>query len=118
MPPGASRKPGHVPLEWALSKLGLASRKEARELIRAGRVAVDGRIETDPLRSVVPEAIPVEIDGHPVCRSRSLTGEVAGGDRGGIAGGVPRLAGARKSSCRGVLIWCRLSSEVHSDLHG
>jgi 23S rRNA pseudouridine2605 synthase len=73
MPPGAPRRPGHVPLERALSKLGLTSRKEARELIRAGRVAVDGRAETDPLRAVVPEAIRVEIDGRPVRRSQSLT---------------------------------------------
>ena len=38
------RRPGRVPLERALSKLGLASRTEARGLIQAGRVAVDGRI--------------------------------------------------------------------------
>jgi 16S rRNA U516 pseudouridylate synthase RsuA-like enzyme len=46
MPPGAPRRPGHAPLERALSKLGLASRTEARELIRACRVAVEGGIET------------------------------------------------------------------------
>ena len=70
---GAPRRPGHVPLERALSKLGLASRKEARELIRAGRVAVDGGTETDPLRAVVPEAVRIEIDGRPAHRSRPLT---------------------------------------------
>src|SRR5262245_56556977 len=73
MPPGAPRRPGRVPLERALSKLGLASRTEARELIRTGRVAVDGGIETDPLRPVVPETICIEIDGHPVRRSQTLT---------------------------------------------
>ncbi len=67
------RRPGHVSLERALSKLGLASRSEARELIRAGRVAVDGRTETDPLREVVPERIRIEIDGRPAQRAEPLT---------------------------------------------
>lgn len=67
------RKPGFVPLERALSKLGLASRAEARELIRAGRVTVDGRTETDPLREIVPERVRVEIDGRPVRRAEPLT---------------------------------------------
>lgn len=48
--PRTRLKPVRVPLERALSKLGLASRQEARELIRAGRVAVDGHAETDPRR--------------------------------------------------------------------
>lgn len=67
------RKPGRVPLERALSKLGLASRTEARELVRAGRVAVDGRIVADPLLDVVPERIRIEIDGHPARRAEPLT---------------------------------------------
>lgn len=66
-------KPGHVPLERALSKLGLASRAEARELVRAGRVAVDGRVAADPLVSVVPERIRIEIDGRPAHRAEPLT---------------------------------------------
>lgn len=71
--PGERRKPGFIPLERALSKLGLASRTEARELIRAGRVAVDGRIETDPLREIVPERILIEIDGRSARRVEPLT---------------------------------------------
>jgi len=67
------RRPGHVSLERALSKLGLASRSEAREMIRGGRVAVDGRTETDPLLEVVPERIRVEIDGRSASRSEPLT---------------------------------------------
>ncbi|HEX9942312.1 MAG TPA: pseudouridine synthase [Thermoanaerobaculia bacterium] len=67
------RRPGFVPLERALSKLGLASRAEARELIRAGRVAVDGQAETDPLREVVPERVRIEIDARPVRRAEPLT---------------------------------------------
>jgi 23S rRNA pseudouridine2605 synthase len=67
------RNPGFVPLDRALSKLGLASRGEARELIRAGRVAVDGRTKTDPLHEVIPERIRIEIDGRPVQRPEPLT---------------------------------------------
>jgi 23S rRNA pseudouridine2605 synthase len=67
------RQPGHVSLERALSKLGLVSRSEARDLIRAGRVAVDGRPETDPLREVIPERIRIEIDGRSVQRAEPLT---------------------------------------------
>ncbi|MCC7033072.1 MAG: rRNA pseudouridine synthase [Acidobacteria bacterium] len=55
-------RPG-VSLERALSKLGLASRAEARRLIAAGRVAVDGRVALDPRAPVVPEAARVCIDG-------------------------------------------------------
>jgi 23S rRNA pseudouridine2605 synthase len=69
----ARRRPGHVSLERALSKLGLASRGEARELIRAGRVRIDGTIETDPLREVVPERLRIEIDGRPSSRAEPLT---------------------------------------------
>lgn len=67
------RKPGHVSLERALSKLGLASRSEARDLIRAGRVVVDGRTETDPSQEVVPERIRIAIDGRPIQRAEPLT---------------------------------------------
>jgi len=62
------RGPGQVSLERALSKLGLASRTEARSLIREGRVVVDGRTATDPLQPVVPEKARLEIDGRPALR--------------------------------------------------
>ena len=73
MPKAPPRRPGRVPLERALSKLGLASRTQARRLIQAGRVAVDGRIATDPLRELVPETIRVEIDGRPARQPEPLT---------------------------------------------
>ena len=73
MPPGRPHNPGRVPLERALSKLGLASRSQARALIQAGKVAVDGRIETDPLLEVVPERVRVEIDGRLADRPEPLT---------------------------------------------
>jgi 23S rRNA pseudouridine2605 synthase len=53
-----------VPLERALSKLGLATRSEARALILDGRVRVNGRCLRHPLTPVVPERIQVEIDGR------------------------------------------------------
>lgn len=58
----APRPPGHVALVRALSKLGLASRTEAIAMVLAGRVRVNGRIERDPGRLVVPERIAVAID--------------------------------------------------------
>ncbi len=71
--PGEGRRPGFVPLERALSKLGLASRSEARELIRAGRVTVDGRSETDPLREIIPERALIGIDGRSARRAEPVT---------------------------------------------
>ena len=56
-------KPGRVPLERALSKLGLATRTEARRLIGDGRVSVHGRTVDDPLMPVVPERAHITIDG-------------------------------------------------------
>ena len=54
---------GHVALERALSKLGLASRTEARRLIRDGAVTVNGRVETDPLAAVHPERHGITVGG-------------------------------------------------------
>lgn len=54
-----------VSLDRALSKLGLASRSEARQLILSGRVRVNGRPASDPTTRVIPERIAIEIDGQP-----------------------------------------------------
>jgi 23S rRNA pseudouridine2605 synthase len=62
-----------VPLERALSKLGVATRSEARTLIAGGRVRVDGRVIRDPLASVTPERITLEIDGRSVAAPRRVT---------------------------------------------
>jgi 23S rRNA pseudouridine2605 synthase len=61
--PGRYGKAGSVSLERALSKLGFASRSEARALILAGRVTVNGRKAIDPARRVTPERIVIAIDG-------------------------------------------------------
>lgn len=55
-------------LERALSKLGLASRSHARQLIRDGAVTVNGRPVTDPLAAVVPERDAIVVGGTPAPR--------------------------------------------------
>jgi 23S rRNA pseudouridine2605 synthase len=52
-----------VRLDRALSKLGIASRVEARRLIDAGSVSVGGRVVRDPGRLVVPERASITVDG-------------------------------------------------------
>jgi 23S rRNA pseudouridine2605 synthase len=63
----------HVPLERALSKLGLASRAQARALILEGRVAIGGRTVTDPATPIVPERAKMAIDGRDVTRPEPVT---------------------------------------------
>jgi 23S rRNA pseudouridine2605 synthase len=53
---------GTVPLNRALSKLGILSRAEATMAIQAGRVAVNGRIVRNPHVPVVPERIRITVD--------------------------------------------------------
>ena len=55
--------PGKTRLDRALSKLGLASRAQARELIAAGAVTIGGRVETNPARLVVPERTAIAVAG-------------------------------------------------------
>src|SRR5581483_2305017 len=51
-----------VPLNRALSKLGILSRSAATAAIRAGRIRVDGRIVLDPSRLVIPERARLALD--------------------------------------------------------
>ncbi len=62
---GKKLKP-RVPLERALSKLGVASRAQARLLIEGGRVKVHGSVQTNPLFSVTPESAAITLDGRAV----------------------------------------------------
>jgi len=71
--PDARRPPGTVSLERALSKLGIASRSEARALVLAGRVSVDGRVVREPAKAVVPERVRVAIDGEARDAAAALT---------------------------------------------
>ena len=48
-----------------LASAGVASRRAAEEIVREGRVSVDGAIVTDPARDVGPENA-VQVDGGPV----------------------------------------------------
>lgn len=62
-----------MPLDRAVSKLGLASRSQARALIAAGRITVDGVRVTNPGRLVVPERAAIAIDGAGARPPRPLT---------------------------------------------
>jgi len=52
-------------LQRALARAGVASRRKAEELIRAGRVKIDGRTATIG-ESVDPDTQKVTVDGHAV----------------------------------------------------
>ncbi len=60
-------------LDKLLADRGLASRRELREIIRSGRVSINGRVETSPERKLDPETDTVLFDGAPVRASRTLT---------------------------------------------
>ena len=67
------RRAGHVPLERALSKLGLATRTEARALILDGQVSVNGAVVRDPSFEVWPERAALEIGGARVGQAEPMT---------------------------------------------
>jgi 23S rRNA pseudouridine2605 synthase len=54
---------GRVPLYKALSKMGKASREEAKALILEGNVKVHGTVEKNPERMVNPDRAHIEISG-------------------------------------------------------
>jgi 23S rRNA pseudouridine2605 synthase len=60
----SGRAAGTVPLNRALSKLGILSRARATEAIRQGRVRVNGRVVNDPAAHVVPERTRIALDGE------------------------------------------------------
>lgn len=64
------RKPGHVSLERALSKLGVASRTRAREWILEGQIKVNGVIRRDPRFCVFPERAKIEVNGMQAAGAR------------------------------------------------
>jgi 23S rRNA pseudouridine2605 synthase len=55
-----------VGLARALSKLGYCSRSEAVDLIRAGRVRLNGAVKRDPEAPVGLESVRIKVDGQPV----------------------------------------------------
>lgn len=56
----------HVGLARALSKLGYCSRAQAGELIRAGRVTLNGRVRRDPETPVRLASDRIEVEGRAV----------------------------------------------------
>lgn len=58
--------PIHHGLARVLSKRGVCSRSQAEQWIRAGRVAVDGRVVRDPQRPTAPGQGGITVDGQPV----------------------------------------------------
>ena len=64
---------GQVPLERALSKLGVASRSQTKKWIEAGAIAVNGRVIKDPAFLLVPETARITIDGKPAKRAETCT---------------------------------------------
>ncbi len=57
-------------LDKLLADTGRWSRKEARTLIRQGRLTVDGEVVRQPELRVDPSAVALAVDGEPVCWSR------------------------------------------------
>lgn len=62
-------KRGKVPLNRALSKLGLLSRAQATDAVLAGRVRVGGRVVRTPTAFVTPETDRIEVDGQPATKT-------------------------------------------------
>ena len=58
-----------VRLQRVLAARGVASRRKSEELIRAGRVSVDGRVVTELGTQIDPERARIEVDGKPVRRT-------------------------------------------------
>jgi 23S rRNA pseudouridine2605 synthase len=67
-----SKNARNVGLARALSKLGHCSRLEASELIRAGRVSLNGRLRRDPETPVHLGKDRIEIDGRPLAKSQRI----------------------------------------------
>ncbi|HEY8587907.1 MAG TPA: pseudouridine synthase [Rhodanobacter sp.] len=59
-------------LARVLSKLGVCSRSQAEQWVRAGRVSVDGRVVRDPYHPILIERQQVAVDGQPVKRADSF----------------------------------------------
>ena len=69
MPQNYTRKIG---LARALSKLGYCSRSQANELIRAGRVTLNGATRRDPEASVRRARDQIAVDGHAIKSAENI----------------------------------------------
>ena len=59
-------------LDKILSEAGAASRRELKEAIRAGRVAVDGAVVKDPAKQFDEVEAKISLDGKPVMLCRTV----------------------------------------------
>ena len=65
-------EPEGVRLQKVLSKAGVASRRQAEELIAQGRVEVDGRVVTEMGRRVDPDTAIIHVDGMRIVLQEDL----------------------------------------------
>ena len=59
-------------LDKIIANRGIASRREVKELVRQGRVLVDGVPAAAPDMKISPETAAITVDGVPVCGERYL----------------------------------------------
>ena len=59
-------------LDKLLSEAGVASRKDLKTMIRAGRVTVDGQVVKNPEIKVDEQTVQVCVDGQPVGKQRTV----------------------------------------------
>jgi len=64
--------PRKVGLARALSKLGFCSRAQAAQLIRKGKVRINGAVRRDPETPVHPSKDRIEIDGQRIAASEKI----------------------------------------------
>ncbi len=64
--------PPGIRLNKALADAGVAARRKAEDLVRAGRVSVNGEVETNLGRRVDPELDELAVDGQVVSRPERL----------------------------------------------
>ncbi len=70
--PADSAATAPVRLARFLAAGGLASRRACEDIIRAGRVSVNGQTVTTPACTVVPDRDRVLCDGHAVCPQKAV----------------------------------------------
>lgn len=71
-PVAAVPQPPRHGLARVLSKLGVCSRSQAEQWVRAGRVSVDGRVVRDPYHPTLIERQQVAVDDQPVKRAEGF----------------------------------------------
>src|SRR6202171_6729378 len=62
----------NIGLARALSKLGVCSRSQAAELIRSGRVQLNGKLRRDPETPVHLGKDRIELDGSPLAKREGI----------------------------------------------